>query len=67
VTYGQQGRLKEAEEIGVEVLALQKEILGEKHPDTIRSMANLAVTYRWQGQSVKAEELEQLITNLRLS
>jgi hypothetical protein len=44
-TYYQQRQLKEAKEIKVEVLALRKEVLGERHPDTIFSMANLASTY----------------------
>ena len=29
----------------MEVLELRKEVLGEKHPDTIGSMASLAATY----------------------
>ena len=40
-----QGRSSEAEEICVKVLELRREVLGEKHPDTIRSMTNLATTY----------------------
>ncbi|SLM38770.1 violaceus kinesin [Lasallia pustulata] len=56
-TYHQQGRSKEAEEIYVEVLELRKEVLGEKHPDTIHSMADLAATYHQQGRSKEAEEI----------
>jgi hypothetical protein len=44
-TYHQQGRSREAEEIYVEVLKLRTDVLGEKHPDTIESMASLAATY----------------------
>ena len=44
-TYHQQGRLGEDEEISAKVLELRREVLGEKHPDTIRSMASLAATY----------------------
>jgi hypothetical protein len=40
------------------VLALYKEVVGPKHPDTIRAMANLASTWRQQGRSDKAERLE---------
>lgn len=40
-----QGRSGEAEEIKVKVLELRREVLGEKHPDTIQSMAELATTY----------------------
>jgi Tetratricopeptide repeat len=44
-----QGRSGEAEKIVVNVLQLRKEVLGEKHPDTIQSMASLAATYHQQG------------------
>lgn len=44
-TYYQQGRLKETEGILVEALALQKELVGEGDPLTIRMMMNLAVIY----------------------
>ncbi|KAH8592578.1 hypothetical protein B0O99DRAFT_716306 [Bisporella sp. PMI_857] len=40
-TYRNQSRWEEAEELSVEVLALQKEALGERHPDTIRSITEL--------------------------
>jgi hypothetical protein len=43
--YQQQGRLKEAEEISVKVLELQREVLGAKHPDTLKSMARMASIY----------------------
>ncbi|KAL4733122.1 hypothetical protein BDV11DRAFT_210457 [Aspergillus similis] len=38
----QQGRWKEAEELEVQVLEIRKQVLGPEHPDTLRSMANLA-------------------------
>jgi hypothetical protein len=41
------------------VLELSKAVLGEKHPDTIRTMANLASIRRQQGRSDAAEELEE--------
>jgi Tetratricopeptide repeat len=44
-----QGRSGEAEKIVVNVLQLRKEVLGEKHHDTIQSMASLAATYHQQG------------------
>jgi Tetratricopeptide repeat len=40
-TYHQQGRSNEAEEINVKVLELRKEVLSEKHSDTIESIAEL--------------------------
>ena len=36
----------------------QKAVLGEEHPDTLSSMANLASTYSNQGRWKEAEELE---------
>lgn len=47
-TYHAKGRYGEAEEIKVQVLELQREVLGKKHPNTIWSMALLAETYHAQ-------------------
>jgi Tetratricopeptide repeat len=44
-----QGRSGETEKIVVNVLQLRKEVLGEKHHNTIQSMASLAATYYQQG------------------
>jgi tetratricopeptide (TPR) repeat protein len=65
IYYWQQGRLDEAEHIEVQVLELQKEVLGEKHPDTITAMANLAATWQQQGRSDKAEQLKAQAVELR--
>jgi hypothetical protein len=35
----------------------RKRVLGEEHPHTLTSMANLASTYRKQGRLEEAEEL----------
>ena len=40
-------------------------MLKEEHPDTLTSMANLAVTYRSQGRWDEAIELIQVVVNLR--
>ena len=56
--YWEQGRYDAAERLEVEVLELQKEILGARHPDTIWAMANLAATWRQQGRNNEAERLE---------
>ena len=40
--YWEEGRSNEAEQLEVQVLDLRKSMLGEKHPDTIRAMSNLA-------------------------
>jgi tetratricopeptide (TPR) repeat protein len=52
-----QGRWKEAEELFVQVMETRKRVLGQEHPDTLMSMANLAVTYGNQGRWKEAEEL----------
>ncbi|KAK0478081.1 hypothetical protein EDD18DRAFT_1322645 [Armillaria luteobubalina] len=44
-TYGWQGQLEKAERLQEETLKLRKELLGEHHPDTLKSMGNLASTY----------------------
>jgi hypothetical protein len=44
------GWWKEAEELEVQVTETFKRVLGEEHPDTLTSMANLALTYRDQGR-----------------
>jgi hypothetical protein len=45
LTYWNQGRWKEAEELQVQVMQMSKRMLTDKHPDTLTSMANLAATY----------------------
>jgi tetratricopeptide (TPR) repeat protein len=64
-TYHQQGRSDQAEEIFVNILELRKEVLDEKHPDTIKSMASLAAIYHQQGRSDKAEKIEINVIELR--
>jgi len=43
-------------------------VLGEEHPSTLTSMANLASTYRNQGRWKEAEELDVRVmeTSLRV-
>jgi hypothetical protein len=43
----------------VQVLDLQKNVLGEEHPDTITAMANLAGTFRRKGRYDESEVLIQ--------
>ncbi|KAL7933159.1 hypothetical protein V8C35DRAFT_305086 [Trichoderma chlorosporum] len=62
-TYIDQGRWKEAEDLGVQVMEMGKSVLGAEHPDTLTSMADLASIYRLQGRWKEAEDLEvQLLT-----
>ncbi|KAJ7869890.1 hypothetical protein B0H14DRAFT_3577482 [Mycena olivaceomarginata] len=55
--YHKSGQLKKAEELYVVVLKKQQDVLGEDHPDTLASMANIAATYNKMGQFKRAEEL----------
>ncbi|KAF2676251.1 kinesin light chain [Lentithecium fluviatile CBS 122367] len=52
------GRYNESEELFVQVIETFKRVLGDEHPDTLTSMANLASTYWNQGRWKEAEELE---------
>ncbi|KAF2475957.1 TPR domain protein [Lindgomyces ingoldianus] len=61
----QVGRWKEAEQLGVQVVETRKKELGEKHPDTLTGMANLASTYRNQGRWKEAERLEVQVVETR--
>jgi tetratricopeptide (TPR) repeat protein len=59
------GRWKEAEELYVQVVEIRKRVLGEEHPDTVASLANLAATYWSQGQWKEAEELFVQVVEIR--
>jgi hypothetical protein len=48
------GKLKEAEELEVQVMETRKRVLGQEHPSTLTSMANLALTWRSRGYNVRA-------------
>ena len=54
----EQGHFKEAEILENEVLNTRNRILGVEHPDTIRALLNLAVTYKSLGKYIEAEKLE---------
>ncbi|OQE16973.1 hypothetical protein PENSTE_c022G00411, partial [Penicillium steckii] len=49
--YWLDGRWEEAEQLNVQVMETRKTKLGEDHPDTLSSMANLASTYRDQDEA----------------
>jgi Cdc6-like AAA superfamily ATPase len=59
------GRYREAEELEVQVMQTTKRVLGDEHPDTLTSMANLASTYSDQGRWREAEELEAQVMQTR--
>jgi hypothetical protein len=52
------GCYNEAEELFVQVMERSKRVLGDEHPSTLTSMANLASTYRMQGRWKEAKELQ---------
>uniref|UniRef100_A0A0D2YIK3 DUF7779 domain-containing protein n=1 Tax=Fusarium oxysporum (strain Fo5176) TaxID=660025 RepID=A0A0D2YIK3_FUSOF len=60
-----EGRYDEAQSICREVLEMRREVLGEKHPNTIRSMADLATTYHQQGRYAEAENICQEVLEMR--
>ena len=45
---------------------MRKRVLGEEHPDTLTSMANLALTYLDQGQWTEAEQLSVQVLEARM-
>ncbi|KAF8195144.1 P-loop containing nucleoside triphosphate hydrolase protein [Mycena galopus ATCC 62051] len=51
------GKYKQSEKLLEEMLEKQKQLLGDNHPDTLRTMSNLANTYSSLGEHQKAEEL----------
>ncbi|KAH7111892.1 P-loop containing nucleoside triphosphate hydrolase protein [Dactylonectria estremocensis] len=60
-----QGRWREKEPVDRRAWGLRQEVLGEKHPDTISSMASLATTYHNQGRYDEAEALKDCALDLR--
>ncbi|KAI7762669.1 hypothetical protein LZL87_014290 [Fusarium oxysporum] len=59
------GRWREKEPVDSRAWGLRREVLGKKHPDTIRSMANLAATYHQQGRYDEDEEITVKVLELR--
>lgn len=64
--YQNQGRWKEAEELGLQVVEASKRVLGNEHPDTLTAMANLASTFWNQGRWKETEELELQVVEARV-
>ncbi|KEY74865.1 hypothetical protein S7711_09809 [Stachybotrys chartarum IBT 7711] len=60
-----QGRWKEAESLEVKVMETTQRVLGEEHPSTLTSIANLASTFWNQGQWKEAESLEVKVMETR--
>ncbi|KAJ7264175.1 P-loop containing nucleoside triphosphate hydrolase protein [Mycena rebaudengoi] len=63
--YFEGGRWKDAEALEAVVMEMRKHVLGEEHPHTLTSMANLAATYQNQGRWKDAEALEVVVMEMR--
>lgn len=61
----QSGRLEEAEKMQRDMLDLQLEMYGPRHPDTIVAMSNLAATLGDLGQLEEAEKLQRDVLSLQ--
>ena len=59
------GYWKEAEQLEVPVMETKKRVLGEEHPSTLTSMANLASTYRNQGRWNEAGQPQVQVSETR--
>lgn len=57
MSYKNQGRLEEAEDLNLSTMETLKQIAGEDHPRTLTTMNNLALVYMNQGRSKGAEQL----------
>ncbi|KAF8194714.1 P-loop containing nucleoside triphosphate hydrolase protein [Mycena galopus ATCC 62051] len=55
------GKYKQNEKLLQEVLEKQKQVLGKNHPDTLRTMGKLAITYSNLGEHQKAKELKVIV------
>jgi DUF2075 family protein len=63
--YTSQGRGKEAEILGEQVVMTRKRVLGDEHPDTLTSLDNLASIYTSQGREKEAEILGEQVVMTR--
>ncbi|KAJ7919409.1 hypothetical protein B0H13DRAFT_2268514 [Mycena leptocephala] len=60
-THTHLGEHQKAGELNGIVLEKRKQLLGENHPDTLRTMGNLAITYSHLGEHQKAGELNAIV------
>ena len=59
-----QGRWKEAEELGVQAMETRKRVQGLEHPDTLTSMENLAFNFWRQHQRNQAIQMMTEVAQL---
>jgi hypothetical protein len=65
LTYKEQGRWDEAEELMLEALEASRTMLGDERPDTWSIKGNLAIIYRNQMRLADAENLEVQLLEAR--
>jgi hypothetical protein len=65
LTYSNQGRWKEAEELEMQVMEIMKRVLSDEHPDTLTSMHNLAFMLQSQACDEEALALMERCFQLR--
>jgi len=61
-----QGQWKNAEGFLERATGIRKKLLGKEHPDTLTSMADLALTYWNQGRWKEGEEIEMQVVEKRM-
>ncbi|KAF8165871.1 P-loop containing nucleoside triphosphate hydrolase protein [Crassisporium funariophilum] len=59
------GDWSKTEKLGLEIMDVNKRILGADHPSTLISMENLAQIYSRQKQWAKAEELQEQVLDIK--
>ncbi|KAL9610367.1 MAG: hypothetical protein Q9167_004937 [Letrouitia subvulpina] len=67
LVFSEAGRWKEAEELSARDVEICRGALGEEHPDTLKSIHNLAIIYKSQGRYKEAEALEVQVLDIRKS
>ena len=65
LVFGENGDFESKEVLEVQVLDMRKKLLGAEHPDTLTSMAHLAVTFWNQVRWDEAEKLEVQVMDMR--
>lgn len=63
--YDANGMYQESFEIEKQLLEIRKRVLGEEHPDTLKSMNGLAISYFRIGERQKAQEMFEQTLELR--
>ena len=65
LVFSEAGRWKEAEELEVQVMETSRRVLGQEHPSTLTSMANLAFTWNGQCRAAEAMSLMEICVQLQ--